>query len=356
MRSVSLPATADVVVVGTGIIGASIGYHLTEQGARVAFVDRAEGVAAGATRLSGGMVRAYDPDPGVGGLALAGLERYADPGCWPTGCSPLVEVGSVTIGPRAAAPVFRDSARSLNRVFGPSVSVVADAREAMGVGLAGGAALIEKRAGYVSPPEVTTEWIRHACGSTASLHLGAHVSGVRGHRAGASLLTSAGTIEAGAVVTAVGGWGTERISGFPPAHGVRTRSIQVAVVRRPAGAGSHATFVDLRTGVYAKPLNGGRSLIGRPHLVWGVPTDPQSPPDPEHTRSTVEALVDHLPWVAEAEVIQEIRSFDGYTEKSDVVEEHQDERLWSVRAWNGTGVKVAPEVGSTVAESVLSRF
>ena len=50
--------TADVVVVGAGVQGASLAFHLARRGARVAVVERAS-VGAGATGRSSGFVRMH---------------------------------------------------------------------------------------------------------------------------------------------------------------------------------------------------------------------------------------------------------------------------------------------------------
>ena len=53
-----VPATADVVVVGAGVQGASLAFQLAKRGVRVAVVERS-GVAAGATGRSSGFVRMH---------------------------------------------------------------------------------------------------------------------------------------------------------------------------------------------------------------------------------------------------------------------------------------------------------
>src|SRR5512146_487423 len=50
--------TADVIVIGAGVQGASLAFHLAERGARVIVVERS-GVAAGATGRSSGLVRMH---------------------------------------------------------------------------------------------------------------------------------------------------------------------------------------------------------------------------------------------------------------------------------------------------------
>jgi glycine/D-amino acid oxidase-like deaminating enzyme len=67
---------ADVVVVGAGIVGASIGYHAARLGADVTIVDRGM-PGCGATRESFGWIGASEPEPGPGGaLRAAALREY----------------------------------------------------------------------------------------------------------------------------------------------------------------------------------------------------------------------------------------------------------------------------------------
>ena len=54
----STGASADVIVIGAGVQGASLAFHLAERGASVIVVERS-GVAAGATGRSSGLVRMH---------------------------------------------------------------------------------------------------------------------------------------------------------------------------------------------------------------------------------------------------------------------------------------------------------
>jgi glycine/D-amino acid oxidase-like deaminating enzyme len=53
----------DVAVIGAGIVGASIAARLSNAGMTVAMIDKGAAGAHGASGMSGGLVRLYDPDP-----------------------------------------------------------------------------------------------------------------------------------------------------------------------------------------------------------------------------------------------------------------------------------------------------
>src|SRR5947199_8741094 len=72
----SVPARAEVVVVGGGITGTSIAFHLAEAGVDVCLVERSE-LASGSTSRAAGGVRAQFSDPLNIVLGLRSLEAFA---------------------------------------------------------------------------------------------------------------------------------------------------------------------------------------------------------------------------------------------------------------------------------------
>ena len=89
-----LPGAARCVIVGGGVAGASVAFHLAELGWRdVVLLDRAQ-LASGSTFLAAGLVEQLHPSPAMTRLAVYSVELYRrlrgaeqDPG-W-TGCGSL---------------------------------------------------------------------------------------------------------------------------------------------------------------------------------------------------------------------------------------------------------------------------
>jgi glycine/D-amino acid oxidase-like deaminating enzyme len=351
-----LPANADVVVVGAGITGASIAHHLARRGVSVVVIEQSRHHAAGATGRSGGMVRAYDPDPVTGELALPSLAAYRDAGCWASGRAPLHAVGAVTADHPVQGSALREAAGQINGALSASAHVVADQDEVAGIRLAGGVALVEPEAGWVDPAEVTADWLAQARVDGAVVCHGIRVRQVEARGRRPMVVTDAGTVSAGAVVAAVGPWASDPVPGLRPASPVRSRSIQVSIVERRPPAPPHATFVDLRTGLYAKPVGSDRTLLGMPHLLWDSPVD--SPPEPAHAQATVAALTVHFPWLTTATQLSTVRGADAYVspggQAPGLLSGTGVPHVWCVRGWNGGGVKTAPEAGRRAAEACLA--
>jgi glycine/D-amino acid oxidase-like deaminating enzyme len=357
-RDGQLPVNADVVVVGAGITGASIAHHLARQGVSVVVIEQAPQPCAGATGRSGGLVRAYDPDPLIADLALRSLHVYRDPGCWKSGQAPLHEVGAVTVADPGQEPILREAAARISGALRLPAHVVIQHEQVEGIRLAGGIALVEPQAGWVAAAQVTADWLAQARSAGAVVCHGVRVLEVAERDGRPVALTDAGTVSAGAVVAAVGPWAADPIPGLRPASRVRSRSIQVSIVERPPSAPPHATFVDLRTGLYAKPVDSRRTLIGMPHLVWDCPID--APPDPGHERATVSALTPHFPWLTTAAHLDTVRAADAYGsgeangQAPGLLEGTGLPHVWSVRGWNGGGVKTAPEAGRRIADACVA--
>ena len=71
----SLPATADVVVVGGGVIGTSVAFHLAEAGVDVCLIERDQ-LASGSTSRAAGGFRAQFSDPLNIAIGLRSIEAF----------------------------------------------------------------------------------------------------------------------------------------------------------------------------------------------------------------------------------------------------------------------------------------
>src|ERR671935_2983505 len=76
-----MPRTADVVVIGGGIIGASIAYHLTRKGVRDVIVVERDRLGAGSTGKNAGGIRlqfSSEINVRLSQRALPRIERFAE--------------------------------------------------------------------------------------------------------------------------------------------------------------------------------------------------------------------------------------------------------------------------------------
>ena len=73
-----VPTTADAVIIGAGVIGASIAFHLTRHGIKPLIVEKSD-PAAGSSGACDGLVFMQSKKPGLHlRLALASLKRFSE--------------------------------------------------------------------------------------------------------------------------------------------------------------------------------------------------------------------------------------------------------------------------------------
>ena len=206
----SLPSAAEVVVVGGGVIGASIAFHLAEAGVDVCLLERDQ-LAGGSTSRAAGGIRAQFSDPLNIAIGLRSIEAFTHFGDRPGAEIDLHQVGYLFLLDREEDVAAFESSVALQNAQGvPSRFVdLAEVRELCPVaGLEGVlAATYCSLDGHASPEAVVQGYAAGARLHGASILTGCEVSAVlhdsdRIH----GVETSRGTIETRTVVCAAGVW------------------------------------------------------------------------------------------------------------------------------------------------------
>lgn len=211
---VGLPAHASVVVVGGGVIGTSIAFHLAEAGVpEVLLLDRGP-LAGGSTSKAAGGVRAQFSDPVNIALGLRGLEAFEQFGQRPGFAIDLHQPGYLFLldNPQDVE-TYQASVAMQNRMGVASRMLSVD--EAVQLSPAVNpeaiiAAAYHDRDGYCSPESVTNGYASGARRHGATIRTGVAVLGMK-VEAGeiTAIVTDCGIVETQAVVCAAGAWSAE---------------------------------------------------------------------------------------------------------------------------------------------------
>ena len=209
----SLPAAAEVVVVGGGVIGTSIAFHLAEAGADVCLLERDQ-LAGGSTSRAAGGFRAQFSDPlniAIGRRSIDAFTRFRER---PGAEIDLHQVGYLfLLANEEDVASFEASVALQNELGVPSRFVdLAEVRELSPLaGLDGVlAATYSPLDGHASPEAVVQGYAAGARAHGASVVTGCAVTGVQHtDREIRSVETARGTIETGTVVCAAGVWSPE---------------------------------------------------------------------------------------------------------------------------------------------------
>ncbi|HEV7804822.1 MAG TPA: FAD-binding oxidoreductase [Solirubrobacteraceae bacterium] len=345
-----------VCITGGGIAGTLLAWRLARR-SDVEHVELllGEAGATDATGLSGGVVRAYERHPEGRRLAVDSLDELLSSRvlrAWAGYC----ETGALYLRPDDPA-LAGELAEIDARV--PGSARVATRDELSGDGWAGlpGAtvAVVERRAGHVNPSRLRTALL-------ADLTARPNVRVVRA-AAGAVLVRADGTVTAttagrsrpcDVAVLAAGAWtpGVLHASGLPSA-GLRTKSIQCATYavrgRRPL------PFADETSGLYGRPLAGGRLLLGLATEEWDVAPGRRAPTQALHAAAARLAR-ERMPWLRLGNAVTTVNATDCYCDPPvlalrPVAGEHGP--IWTFTGGSGGSVKTALAASKEAAAQLL---
>ncbi len=255
-----------MVVVGAGLAGTLLAWRLQQLGAVVTLVTA--GGEGDATAASGGLVRGFERDPQTRALAGESLDELRDD-AWLQAESGFRATGSLYLLDQPDPPLG-----------GWRLLTAAQVSERFGfTGLAPDTVGVwEPTAGHLRPDR-----LRRAI--LARLRLAVEVPAAR-LEGDAVVLRDGRRLFGDRVVLAAGAWTPALLRASGLETSLRTKHIQYSwFSTAPAGL---PAFVDETSGLYGRPAEDGRLLLGLPSSRWDI--DPHAPPaDPQLAAQVVAA-------------------------------------------------------------------
>ncbi len=346
--------TADVVVVGAGVVGASIAFHLASRGVDVVVCDQGHGGRQGATPWSAGQVRLTHGDPAdmrLAALSLPVFERWAevvggDCGFRATGFALLVDEDFLAVAATAVKEL--DVLGVEARLLDPGEY----ARRRPGLRYDGVAAVLtEPRSGYADPAATTAALLDRAAGLGARVRTGTRVDSlvvsgdtVRGVR------TATEVVSAAEVVLATNARGAALLTGTGVAVPLSTTRVGWAAV---AGAGLPAVDVtiDDTIGTYFRPWGEDGVLYRVPMDGRGGPADTASGPvRPDLLEPARSLVAQRVPALAGRVATASGSALESYTpDGKPVLGRAGPGGVYLALGPSGGGFKSAPAIGRAVA-------
>jgi sarcosine oxidase subunit beta len=363
--SISRPAP-DVVVIGGGIMGTSIAWHLARHGAgRVALLERGT-VASGASGKTGALLRRHysnKPEALLAHLSHRVFANWSDEVGGDCGFVPAGIVVTVDTGPGCEGNLER-----LHRNVALQNSLGINSRVITPVELKAlqsftrvddiAAAAFEPSSGYVDSIAATRSMALAATRAGATIHEGCRVIGIdaEGDRA-VGVRTSDGLIPTGTVVLAAGPWSQRLLATAGVASPIEALRVQIAIVHRPLELEEpHFAYIDTAAGMFCRPWAPGRSLIG----VGGG--DQHDAVDPERYDERNDAAYPALAIAAAAKRIPAMAGavylhghaglYDMTPDAHPVIGETGVDGLYVAAGFSGAGFKKGPAVGLCLAELI----
>ena len=355
-----MATTSEAIIIGAGVQGASLAFHLAQRGMKPTVIERGT-FAAGATGRSSGLVRMHYDVEGDTRLAWASFRYFHD---W----SEIVggECGFTRTGfLKFVAPAYHDALRANvamhQRVGIPSFVVDAgDVRRLAPLMAVADdvVAAFEPESGYADPTATTAGFHTAAREMGAHLVQGREVTAVTvAHGRVTGVHTDDGHHSAPIVVDAAGSWAgrVARMAGLQIPLQVWRHD--VAYISRPVGSGSsHPTVIDDENAMYFRPEGRELTLVA---LEDGNEIGDFSPD--RETASTAagfaervaERLTRRMPELAEGTLHSMHSGQDGITpDQHAILGPAGPDGFYLDCGYSGTGFKIAPAVGASLAELI----
>ncbi|MBA2539836.1 MAG: FAD-binding oxidoreductase [Deltaproteobacteria bacterium] len=350
--------TADIVVIGGGVIGTSTAFHLAKRGAKPLLLEK-RAIGSGETHKSGGFVQTHWDH--LGEVRLIAFARHVFQN-WSDvvgGECGWEQKGYLHVtGSEREANVRRTHQMLLDEHLESIWLEPAELAKLQPLlnldGLVGGTH--EPASGWANPLTTTRSLAdaarRHGAGIregvtvTRIVHDGTKITGVE---------TSAGPIAAPIVILCAGPWTAELHVGEPLP--IQLERGQVTYLERPGGLPDvEIGFYDEVTGLYTHP-DGATNLVGidAPFAKVADPEDYKRELDPEYLEGVQRALARRLPKLAGAALVRGVVGLYDFTPVGQpIIDGPLGLAGYYVAAgFSGTGFKSAPATGLGLAELVL---
>ena len=363
----TLPDKTDIVVIGAGVMGASIAFHLAKlSGKRVLVLDQ-NGPLGGMSGRTFGQVRLHYSNALTLEMAHFGMNYVAN---WGeevgVGASGYVPMGYLLIVVEdQLAPCQRnvELARSLGiETCMVTPAEIAEIEPAINAnGLSGGA--WDPAGGYIDINRMTLGWLEAARGLGDVTFARARVMGLDAtNGAITSVVTDQGDIAAEQVIVAAGPWSRDLLSPLGLDAPLEARRLETMYLSLPPGAPNVRTCVtDGQSNIVIRPDMGATVLAAAYPPQMDLVDDPLDPPPPgaeeaHHARCEA-AFAERFPDLQGATPIRTVSgSYDITPDWHPILGSAPAiDGLHLAFGFSGHGLKLSPAVGRVMAETALGR-
>ena len=357
-----MPQTAEAIIIGAGVMGSSLAFHLTRAGmANVLVVDK-QGLCGGMTAKSGALVRMHYTNEPEARLAFASLRYFQHWRDMVGGECGFTRTGFIMTVSPVNADRLRQNVTMLQHVGVPTQVITAqELRELQPLCQADDlvVAAYEPESGYADPRATTMAFMQRAQQHGATLREGIMVTGLR--TAGGRVVgvdTNDGPIDAPIVVVMAGPWSDRLLKTVGIAFPITPQRAQIAFYHRPVElAQGHMVFIDGALGTYFRPHGQDLTLVGVGQWKQEAPPDPDTyneANDPDYIPAARAKAAQRFPALTQATYARgHAGVYDVSPDSRAILDCAPDiDGLYMAAGFSGTGFKISPAIGACMAELI----
>lgn len=354
--------SADAVVIGAGINGASIAFNLLKQGLKKVVILEKYLIASGGTGKSAAIIRQHYSNEPLVRMMKRCIHIFSNFGEIVGGNSGFTKTGWAFLIPQHAAEVFADN-MSMQQALGINTREISkkdllDIEPRFNLDDVARIAY-EHDSGYADPHLTTTSYIQAACSIGGEIMQCNPVTGIlirKGRIEGVD--TREGRVATNIVVNAAGPWAgkvAEMAGCKIPLQISREEEILIAP---PLGEPSVRLVVsDMCKAIYYRP-DSSRILVGRGYPKEYTYVDPDNfsgDTSFEFIEDAARRLVDRIPGFANALVEHAYTGlYDITPDWHPVLGRTAVAGFYLAAGFSGHGFKLGPAIGELVAEEILT--
>jgi len=352
--------TADVIIIGAGVHGASLAYHLAQRGVKPIVLEK-DFAGAGATGRSSGLVRMhYDvrQDSELAWISFGYFRNWAERVGSESG---FTRTGFIQIVARENEAALRKNTAMHQDIGIASFLISAEDVKRLAPSFVTDdfdIAAYEPESGYADPTGTTNAFMAAARAKGARMVQDCEVTGVQvegGKVTGVD--TSRGVFSGPVIVNAAGAWADKLNAMVGLELPFTTWRHDTMFVGRPKEMGpGHPTVIDFPNEMYFRPETGGLMLVG---LEDGNPLGDSPEGDTDHAikgfvERAIERICQRVPIMENSYLHTAHGGYDGITpDQHPLLGQAGPEGFYLQCGMSGTGFKIAPAVGLCMSELIL---
>ena len=352
--------TYDAIVIGAGVMGASIAFHLAERGLKAAILER-KVTASGATGHSSGLVRMHYDLAAESELTFASYKNYF--GNWKErvgGECGFINTGFLQVAKREHEDKLRGNVANQQKIgINTSVISAAEVKKLFPdlVTEHFDYAAYEPDSGYADATLTTNSFLDSAKRNGTALIQNCEVTAI--HTAGGKVTgvsTTKGDFDAPIIINAAGPWAKHVAALAGVDVPLVTWTHDVAFLHRPPSLGKFPAVIDDVINCYFRPE--GSALIlaaGEDESLRGEAPDAEDQtPTPTFVDKLIDAMVQRIPKIEESGLHSIHVGRDGITpDQRSIYSAAGPDGFYLACGLSGTGFKTSPAAGASMVELIL---